>query len=215
MNGWKSMSVAAIAALVIGSAANADTELQIDLNSLLTTGGGSSFGTGFSGTMTIADDSDSALNAGFIDGALGTGFFSLALKDMSGSITLLAGTVTGGSLTVIAWDTTPGSGTFSTYAASIVPGSGVITSQAGQGFSIDGLTFSGTFSSTTFAGVDVTAFDDVEPLWGSFLEFGYDPDTSGVDANSDLDLYVIIPLPSTAGLGLLGLATIGARRRRR
>lgn len=213
MNGMKRMSVAAVAALAMGSAASADTTLQIDLNSLLTTGGGSSFDQNFTGTLSINDDANSTLNDILINGN-SQGIASGLLRDVTGSISILSGTVTGGSFSVDAWDTVAQT-TFNTYSASIVSGSGAVVPQAGQGWSIDGLTFSGLFSSTTFAGVDVTPWDNAEPLSGSFINFAFSPDSSGSDADSNMDVFVVIPLPSTAGLGFLGLAAIGAQRRRR
>ncbi len=216
MNGWKSTSVAVAAALGMASVASADTVLQLDLNSLLTTGG-AGFSTSFTGTLTIVDDSDSALVDIFIDG-VAQNIPTSMLKDMSGEITLVSGDVTGGFLDVVAWSVTAGSGDFNTYHATIVDGFGEVVSQT-TGFAIDGLTFSGTFSSTSddtvFATVDVTDWDDVEPLNGSFVEFAYDPNTSGVDDVSDMDIFIVIPLPTTAGMGLAGLLGIGLLRRRR
>jgi hypothetical protein len=205
------LGVVAGAACAFAASAQANTLLQIDLNSLTATASSAGFSTGFTGTISLAHDANSTLNGVKIDGTsqtIGAGF---VLSSLSGSITTVAGAVTGGSFSVSVFD----GFTTDTYSASIVAGSGSINSQAGQGFTIDGLTFSGFFSSSSFAGVDVTLWDSNEPLTGSFLNFAFDPGAGTTDSDADLDVFVVVPLPASGGLclaGLLGLA--GARRRR-
>ena len=205
------LGVVAAAACAFAASAQANSLLQIDLNSLTATASSAGFSTSFTGTISLSHDGDSTLNGIKINGVdqtIGAGF---VLSSLTGSITTVGGTVTGGSFSVSVFD----GFTTDTYSASITSGSGSINTQAGQGFTIDGLTFSGLFSSTSFAGVDVTLWDSNEPLSGSFLNFAFDPGTGTTDSDADLDVFVVVPLPASGGLclaGLLGLA--GARRRR-
>lgn len=232
----KILGVAVIAAA--GSTAYAGNELQIDVNSLTTTvmgavpasgtpvdmynpgvgilgagaprGGG--FGTNFTGSLAMTDDATSVLAGILIDGSDANPVGSLA--DFSGQIDFVNGAVSGGFLQV---DVLESDGvTMNSYTAQIFDGAGQITTQAGQGFKIDGLTFMGAFSSDTFAGVDVSLWDESEPLTGSFLQFKFNPDANGVDMDSDIDIFVVVPLPTApalAGIGLVGM--LGVTRRRR
>jgi hypothetical protein len=201
----------ALGALALTGVAHADSLLQIDLNSLTATASSAGFSTGFTGTISLSHDANSTLNGIKIDGTTQTIGAGFVLSSLSGSITTVAGAVTGGSFSVSVFD----GFTTDTYTASIVAGSGLINSQAGQGFTIDGLTFSGLFSGTSFAGVDVTTWDSNEPLGGSFLNFAFDPGAGTTDSDADLDVFVMVPLPTGAGLGLAGLFGLGAMRRRR
>lgn len=220
-----------------GSVAMATNELQIDVNSLTTqvmgapsasapdmynadgdlgaTAGlprGGGFGTTFTGSIAMSDDATSVLAGILIDGVNANAMGSLS--DFSGQIDFNNGSVTGGFLQVDVLETD--GITVNTYSAQIIGGMGQITTQAGQGFKIDGLTFMGAFSSSTFAGVDVSLWDEAEPLTGSFLQFKFDPDANGTDVDSDIDIFVVVPLPTApalAGVSLIGL--LGASRRRR
>lgn len=202
----------ALGACALGSVAHGASTLQIDLNGLTATASSAGFSTTFTGTISLAHDANSTMEGIKINGAsqtLGAGF---VLSSLSGSITTVGGAVTGGSFSVSVFD---GSVT-DTYSASISAFSGSINTQAGQGFTIDGLTFSGFFSGTSFAGVDVTLWDSNEPLSGSFLNFAFDPGTGTSDSDADLDVFVVaVPLPTGASLGLAGLIGVGAMRRRR
>ncbi len=201
----------ALGAFAITGVAHANTLLQIDLNSLTATASSAGFSTSFTGTISLSDDANSTLNGVKIDGTsqtIGAGF---VLSSLTGSITTVGGAVTGGSFSVSVSD----GFTTDTYTASIVAGSGSINTQAGQGFTIDGLTFSGFFSSTSFAGVNVSVWDSNEPLTGSFLNFAFDPGAGTTDADADLDVFVVVPLPTGAGLGLAGLIGLAGVRRRR
>ncbi len=201
------------------AASNAATVLAIDVNGLSVQSVNSSNVAGAFGGLThtgailISHDVNSVLAGVAIDGVNQPKTPGLGLT-ASGRIDLLAGNVVGGSFSILMSD---GSG----YTASIVSGVGKVTTQAGQGFKIDGLTFNGLFSDSglpgmidRFAGVDISEFTAFEPLFGSFLQFAFAPDAQGFDADSDLDLVVTIPLPGSAGLAALGLAGIASRRRR-
>ncbi len=204
--------------VVMGSvavtAASAESVLQFDVNSLTATASGA-FDTGFTGTVTLADDGNSTLTDMLIDGTA-QGIAAGQLGSFTGTIVITAGIVTGGTFTIT--DTSGAS-----YTASIVDGSGIVSASPGATgpFRIDGLTFSGAFAgltgvgNTDFAGVDVTTWSSAEPLGGSFLQFKFGPDAFGIDTNADIDIFVTVPLPTPfglAGVGLIGLATLRRRR---
>jgi len=190
--------------------ADAAFSLQIDINSLtaeFSPNGGSGFGTNASGFIMLGEDGDSTLNGIKLD-QVDQDFGATTLSFFSGMIELTNGVVVGGSLDIILSDG-------SRYSAFISEGSGRVVSQAGQGFSIDGLSFAGAFfnlvDGTDFGGVDTSGIGETE-LPGSFLTFAFDPDGRGVDTNTDIDIW-IVPAPTTAAL--FGLAGVGALRRRR
>ena len=227
--------IAAGLALTSASMVLASNELQIDVNSLrvqvmdngftgptasdstgfalgdaVTRGG--AFGTTFTGSISMADDATSNLAGLLCDGVplLSTG----SLFDFTGQIDFVGGVVNGGSFTVTVLESDLV--TMNSYTASIAQGVGQINTQAGQGFSIDGLTFAGMFSSSIFSGVDVSRWDDAEPLFGSFIQFQFNPNANGVDDETDIDIFVVVPLPTApalAGVGLAGML-LGVRRRR-
>lgn len=210
------MVILAGALAVSSSAALATITVQIDVNSLTTQsqvsdGAGGWLNAAFGGTthtgrLSMSHDANSVL-AGVLLNGVNQPLFS-TLASFSGEILLTGGFVTGGSFSVANVDGT-------SYTASIVSGIGRVRTQAGQGFRIDGLTFQGLFSGALFAGVDVSPFFSVQPLFGSFLHFAFSPNAAGRDADADIDIFATIPLPgpaALAGAGLLGLA--GVRRRR-
>jgi hypothetical protein len=203
---------AAAAAAGLATAAHADTELQIDVNSLVvsTSGGSGSFGADFTGSLEMNDGPESNL-AGLLCDGMPLGIDG-TLSDFSGTINLQNGTVSGGSFTI---EVTESGGGTNSYMAQIASGVGSVEPQAGQGFQIDGLTFQGMFSSDTFAGADVSPWFGAQPLPGSFLTFQFEPNANGVDDETDIDIFVVIPLPAggaMASAALVGLA--GVRRRR-
>ncbi len=200
----------------VSSTALATLTVQIDVNSLTSqaqtdSGGGAWVNSAFGGTthtgrLLLSHDANSVLAGVLLNGMNQT--LSSTLASFSGDILFAGGFVSGGSFTVTNVDG-------SSYSASIVAGIGRIRTQAGQGFRIDGLTFQGLFSGPLFAGVNVSPFFSVQPLFGSFLHFAFSPNAAGRDADADIDIFATIPLPTSAGLagaGLLGLA--GIRRRR-
>lgn len=203
----RSAILAAAAVLGATSAATAvPLELFIDINTLKATwagDGGQAFGLTASGTLTLTTNTSSTLAGVRIDGVAQT--VTSTLSGFTGTITISGGNVTGGSFSTTNADAT-------NYGASIKPNSGSVSSQASQGFSIDGLTFNGLFGSASYAGVNVTPWFLSQPDNGSFLNFAYNG--NAVDNNVDVDLYVLVPMPAAAGLGLAGLAGLGIRRRR-
>lgn len=206
----KCVVLAAGAAFAVAAAASADSVLQIDVNGLTATAG-AGFGTGYTGTLTLSHDADATFNALKIDGVDQPVGAQWSLASFAGSITLSGGVVTGGSFQVDVTDTV----VVDTYSASIASGSGMVNTQAGQGFTIDGLTFNGLFGASTFAGIDVSPWHSAQPIGGSFLNFAFMPDAQGVDEDADIDIFAVVPAPGGAGLGLAGLAGLAGLRRRR
>lgn len=196
-------------ALALSSVATAGvTVFQADLNTLSASSGGPFGGLTHTGTVTLTTNASSAL-AGITLNSVPQAFTGV-LQSMSGSIQLLNGAVQGGSFNVLLTD---GSSMQATIDAL---GGGQVNMQAGQGFRIDGLNSSVSFSNlvggTHFGGVNVGQFGP-GPWDGSFLAFAFNPDAAGFDGNTDVDLYANIPAPGAAALGLMGLAAMGRRRR--
>jgi hypothetical protein len=199
--------IAATAMFVATTSASAVNELRFDVNSLTiaTSGGGAFGGLIHTGTLTLTGDANTVLAGVLIDGSPVA--FSYSTITLSGTISLTVGAVTGGSFSVTVDGT-------EIYSTSILSGVGSVNTQAGQGFTIDGLTFAGAFNTTSWASVDVSPWDAAEPLHGSFLNVAYNPNGSGLDVDADMEVFVVIPLPSAAGLASVGLIGLASRRRR-
>lgn len=181
--------------------------LSMDINTVTSTfSGAGPFGLAANGTVTITENTNTGLVGVRIDGVDqgSTGVISTLLA----TIDLVGGVVTSGRISI---ELTDGS----RYVASIQDLTGTVKTQAGQGFMMDGLTFSGAFSNlvagTFFGGVDVSAYPGAS-LTGSFLHFAFKPNAQGVDTNTDLEVYVI-PSPA-GGVVLLGGLLAATRRRR-
>lgn len=203
------MTAAAVAMLAGAGVASATTELQIDVNALTATAG-PGFSTSYTGNVTLTTNVNSMLAGMLIDGVGQS--FNGTLDDFNGTINLVNGAVTGGSFSVDVLESD--AVTVNTYSASIMSGAGAVGTQAGQGFTIDGLTFAGAFTSATFAGVDVSPWFNAQPLTGSFLQFAFSPDAQGVDTQSDIDIFVTVPLPAGGAMAFVGLAGLAGVRRR-
>lgn len=202
-------TMVAASGLALSCAATAGvTVFQADLNTLSASSGGAFGGVTHTGAVTFTTNASSAL-AGITLNSVPQAFTGV-LQSMSGTIQLLNGAVQGGSFNVLLTD---GSSMQATIDAL---GGGQVNVQAGQGFRIDGLNSSVSFSNlvggTHFGGVNVGQFGP-GPWDGSFLAFAFNPDASGFDGNTDVDLYANIPAPGAAALGLMGLAAMGRRRR--
>jgi len=200
---------AALALLAGAGVASANSVLQIDVNSLTATAG-PGFGTGYTGSVNLSTNANSELAGILIGGS--SQMISGTLSSFAGAINLVNGQVDGGSFTVTVLESD--NVTLSTYSATINDTAGQVNTQAGQGFSIDGLTFDGTFSSATFAGVDVSKWFDNQPLTGSFIQFAFNPNAQGVDGDSDIDIFVTVPLPAGGMMAFAGLAGLASVRRR-
>jgi len=203
------VTAAALAAFAGASVASAGTEVQIDVNALTATAA-PGFSTTYTGDVVLSTNANSMLAGMLIDGVGQT--VTGTLSDFTGTISIANGLVTGGSFTVEVLESD--AVTMNSYTASIVGGSGSVGTQAGQGFTIDGLTFAGLFSSNTFAGVDVSPWYDAQPLVGSFLQFAFNPNAMGVDVQSDIDIYATVPLPAGGAMAFAGLVGLAGVRRR-
>jgi len=218
-----------LAALFIADASRASSELQFDINSITTTitsnADNVAFHEGFTGNLRLGHDDDSFFSRILIDGARMSGFDNdvsdgsgWVLSHFSAKVNLLEGEVLGGFLYIEVERINGGieTGEINTYEADVTAGDGDINRQAGQGFSIDGLTVNGMFSDATFAGVDVSSWFEGQPLFGSFINFSFDPgdDLLGADENSNIDIFIVVPLPAGGVMGLAGLGILAIRRRR-
>ncbi len=207
----KTVILAALVAAAGSGVASATNVLQLDLNALnaqaVDGSGGNSFGgVNHTGSIMLSMGSlghvaDILLNGSAQNIAPGQ------MMSFSGQIDLVNGGVTGGNFVLTLTDT-------STFTATIVGGQGQVNTQAGQGFSIDGLITSAMFSSNPFAGVDISPWFSAQPLSGSFLEFAFNPNASGFDNDTNLDIFVIVPSPMAGGMAGIGLMGLAARRRR-
>ena len=201
------LGAALAGAIAFSNAQSADAafKLQIDVNSAVVTAAGGFDGLTHTGTLQITSDGNSTMFGVLIDDVLSGGQGENIT--ITGEISLVNGMVTGGFFSVVV------DATMDAFTANIVNGSGMVTTQVGQGFKIDGLLVQGLFSGNSYAGVDVSAWNAAEPLNGSFLTFAYDPDEDGIDDSADVDLYAFVPTPGAIALfGLGGLAL--ARRKR-
>lgn len=211
------------------SSAIASAELQFDVNSISTrissNSTGQVFGEDFTGSLRLGHDDDSILAGILIDGAYqafdsartdGEGW---ALSHFSAKINIENGDVVGGYvfLEVERFLDGRSAGEVNTYDADIVAGIGQVNEQAGQGYAIDGITINGMFSDATFAGIDIGRWFGLQPLIGSFLNFSFDPGQNpfGTDDNSHIDIFVTVPLPTSAFLGLAGVTIFPFMRKRR
>ncbi len=182
--------MSAIAVGVVGLAATAAEAqtLQMDVNSLTATKGGGFTGLNHTGNVVLSANGASSFSAILIDGANQAGFTGV-LSDFQAIIQLNNGVVVGGSIFV---ELTTGS----TYQAFLTSGVGNVSASAGETgpFTIDALTFGGTFNNlvggTTFGGINVSVWDQTEPLPGSALTFKLDAG-SGTDADVDCDIFVL------------------------
>ena len=134
--------------------------------------------------------------------------FNGQLTSVAGTINVLNGLVTGGSMLV---QVNGNTATPDTYTTQVVPNSGSIQNYVAGGFTVQGLTFQGTFSDGLFGNVNVAQF--LGSLTGSFLQFNFAPNGNG-GGFADIDLFVVAPAPGSLGL-LAGAGLLAARRRRR
>lgn len=204
----------AVAATAFASSATLAGILHLDVNALSVqsvgaTGGPGAFGgLNHTGALQLSSGVNSQLADLFFDGVQQNIAFG-QLQSFTGTINLVNGGVTGGSFSM----TLNNGDTFNT---SVQSGAGQVANQilpgGVQGFSIDGLTFGGVFSGSMFAGADITPWFNAQPLNGSFINFGFNPNSSGFDAAADLDIFLV---PTPAAGGVLGLAMLGLSTRRR
>jgi opacity protein-like surface antigen len=215
-----SLIVAAGLAAGLSGSALAATVVQLDVNSLTATASGvDTFDSTYTGTLTLAKDSNSAL-ANVLKNGVGSGIgftgpFSGASFGFSATFDFVGGAITGLGLSVTAGA--------DTYTALVNPGVGNILPDPGSpgNFIVAAATRDGTFNGLTFAGVDVSEFFSfLAP--GNFINFKITGTsingTSRTDTDVDIDIFAtteIIPLPNPVGLASVGLVgLVGLRRRR-
>jgi len=228
----KSFFYSVVVGVGVAGSASASSVLQFDVNSLLAqaiqgnmlsqavqgdqqgTGQqteGGAFSDTFTGSIFLNEDDNSTLADMLINGNA-QNIASDQLMSFFSQVDLVNGNVVGGSVSI---SDTSGN----TYQAFISAGGSVFDLGVGSDepgrFLINGFTFAGEFNTNTFAGVDVSLWADAEPLIGSFLDFKFTPDVNGMDDDTDVDLFVVVPTPAPAAMGFLGLAGLGAIRRRR
>ena len=209
--------------LCASAAALASPTLQFDVNTIgiqaRDSGGANSAfgGLTHTGSVNFSYSSFTALQGMFVQN---TSFgpwidqgFSGTLSGFTGVVTLDNGMVTGGSISLSV------NGNSDTYSAQIVPGVGRVRPYVGGGYTVQGLTFAGFFSDALFGNVDVTEwFNGNGGIFGSFLEFNFDPNTDG-GGFADVDIFAdAVPLPATAwaGLGTMaGMVAVQWVRRRK
>lgn len=216
--------LAAMAGFAAVSAADIELQMDVDFSRGAMTSAAAAAGgdgilqtsevLGYTGDIVFTTDGNTALVAVAIDppGGVAPGFTAGSLSTFSMTVSFVGGSVTGGSVSV----TTIGGGAFSSGVGT----GGSIAAKVGGGFTIDGLltgaAFTATEPGTKFAGADVTAF--LGPLSGDFINLDFEPRLSGaslgVDTNSDIDLFVSIPLPAGGAMALAGLGLVGSIRRR-
>jgi hypothetical protein len=226
------LGMLAVAGMGISTASTQASILQFDVNALTAqayagsngTGGTSAFGgaytgiagQGHTGSLVLSTGTSSVLNGILINSVSQTIPTGWSLSSFTATINLVDGVVKGGGLSLSA---TNGIMTDS-YSAMIFANSGVV---AGGGFppvnppfSVSGLTYAGTFSGSTFAGIDVAQwFAYSGALPGNFINFEYRPNSAGFDSTVDIDIFVAIPLPSAGLMGLAGIGLVAVRRRPR
>jgi hypothetical protein len=126
---------------------------------------------------------------------------------LSGTLNLTSGTVTGGSVLL---DMNTGAD----VSFNITGGS--VTNIGGGDFLVAGALSDLQFTSSSFAGLNVTPYQSAQPLPGTF-EFIYDPNpTSGRDPNiQTFTITATVPEPSSVmAIGGVGTLLLGRRRLR-
>ena len=191
-------------ASAVASAAN---EIKIDLNDFTVTSLDND-NDGVVDGLSFGTDGDTAVTEILIDG-MPVETFTTSVN-FSGELMLDGTTVTGGQLILADLDG-------NVFNVANVGGSIV---SIGNAFDLAlFMTGVGDFNSDVFEGVDVSDFNDNEPLNVSILGFDFANEllsTVGfVDDESSFEFLTVIPSPTaaTAGLGLMGVLALGKRRK--
>ena len=187
--------------------AQAANEIKIDLNDFTVTSVDGDNDGVVDGLM-FGTDGDTAVTEILIDGDPVETFTTSV--NFSGMLSLSGTTVTGGQLVLADLDG-------NVFNVANVGGSIV---SIGNAFDLAlFMTGVGDFNSDVFEGVDVSDFNENEPLSVSILGFDFDNEllsTVGyTDEDGSFDLVTTIPSPTaaTAGLGLMGALALGKRRK--
>jgi hypothetical protein len=210
---------ALIAVLAAAGTVSASPVLQFDVNQFHVqayngAGAASPFG-GLTHTGSVHfSDGQGVLNGIFIQTVLNgpfvnAGFAGFTLTTFSGQINLVNGQITGGNIVI-------GLNNADSYICDISPNSGNVTNYIGGGFKVEGLTRAGFFNDAQFGNVNVAPWfnaQGVGGLFGSFLQFNFNPNAQGA-SNADMDYFVdVVPLPPAAWAGLATLAGVMVARR--
>ena len=204
------VTTAALGALAGASFPPPAALLQFDVNGVTTTVSNPDLSTPYyNGTVFFSANSNSTLAGILINGVAQT--VTGTLSDFYGEIRIIRGRVGRGGFTLKVLESD--GVTINSYTADLTSGQGSIGTHDGRGYTIDGYTL-GDFSSSTFAGVDIGAWAGTVPSRGSFNLFAFNPDAMGVDTQTDINLYVTLPLPAGGAMAFVGLAGLAGVRRR-
>lgn len=191
-------------------------EMTLDVNGL---GVSSGLALGYTGTMTVNNIATTSLNDFRVltnpGGIVTHPVLNGGLQSVSGSINFVSGFVTGGSL-ALTYDN--GDSTTTTYTANITPhavsGVGQLQTQSAVlgllQVSVD--TQNGMFDNNNIGGYDITPWTNHQGigdlLLGSVITFSISP----TKQTADMDISVLVPLPSSALMGVASLASLGVLR---
>jgi len=213
------ISAAAVAFVVAPSvmAMPVVDSMTFDVNTL---GISSGVALGYTGTLAVNSNSSTTLNdfrtltnpGGIVVSPAING----GLQSLSASVNFVGGFVTGGNLTLV-YDN--GDSTTTTYTADVIPqsvsGVGQLQTQSTVlgtlQFSVD--TENGQFDNNNIGGYDISPWINAQSfpgnhLFGSVITFALNPSKQ----TADMDLTVLVPLPSSALMGIASLAGLGALR---
>jgi len=193
-------------AFAAATSSQAAFNLQIDINSVTIDSGGAAVDPNtFTGSLQFSANANTNLAAISFENDLQT--VTASLVSLSGVVNYTDGAPTSGSFFVGLSDGSSYMADVDTRFSSLVS----FTTGIGGTASTNLGNFGGLVGGSLFGGADVTPwnFGDAE---GSVFFSGFEPDSSGVDTNANLDIFVNIPAP---GLGAFGLAGLGLALRRR
>ena len=208
--------------LAAGSTALGDEVLQFDVNGLSAEASGE-FSESFTGNLVVFNfpgggsgdiDGDAEILDLLIDGVnQNTGGASADHFNFLMQLEFVNGSITSGDIGIQVDE----NGDENTYLARVSPTNSGSILEIGPGeFIVGGLTFEGLFDNPagTFLDVDITPWGSRQPVPGRFANIAFNPDDNFQDVDTDVDLFVLIPLPGAASLAGLGLLGLGVRRRR-
>lgn len=215
--------------LLLTAWASADTvrTFGLDLNSVQVqatlAGGANGFGAAsHTGQLSFSGDANASA-AITIDGAFRQAFIG-PLMLLDGSIDFANGLITGGQMRVGVRQTP--STAFDTYNFDLMPVGGLYQPPWGLGgWTVMALTTNGFFSgpgfaTSTFGGIDISAWNQVGLLDGEFMTFRFEPDDIGFDGAADVEVMTAItavPLPAAVwgGFAIFGVMLAGRVKSRR
>jgi len=193
------------------SSVKADTTLHMDINSITISAFDSTgttptafTGTGFTGQLQFGVNSNSVISTDINDDP--NDGFTGNITGFTGSLSLAAGALTGGSVTV----TVQNGAATDTYSYNVLADTGSLARSPDAsvfnqlGYGLAGDTNNGVFANNNFGGIDVSPWVANEPLTGNFFQFHYRPNGLGTDQGGDVELYVDT-IPGAKGAPAVGL----------